>query len=276
MTANNQSAISNGAFWRTIRVELRRAIFSIRFLLGIVMTLAWMILNAAESVRTYDRAVFAGVVQLIRLGLDGLQSTGPVLLAISTIPYTFSYLAEKECGFNKQIIERVGMPTYGICKVVACGTSAFLMGAVALALFIAALSAAGILHTVRYDEVKETYAAIAVTVGSGWYYGMKICHVGLVCSQAAVFSLMVLSFIPNSYVGFLAPLIGYYMADCILALLTRIVSGPLWSLVSPMQLFWGQPLPDIVPSFLWTVFVLVMLMFFFGICFFIRLRKEHI
>lgn len=276
MTTNKQSAISNGAFWRTMRVELIRAVFSSRFLLGILMMLAWMMLNAAESVRSYDRAVFAGVVQLIRLGLDGLQSTGPVFLAISTVPYTFSYLAEKECGFNKQIIERVGMPTYGICKVAACGMSAFLMGVSALVLYIAILSAAGIPHTVRYDEVKGTYAAIAVTMGSGWYYCMKLWHVGLVCSQAAVFSLMVLSFIPNSYVGFLAPLIGYYMADCILTLLTRIVSGPLWSLVSPMQLFWGQPLPDIVPSFLWTLFVLIMLIVFFGICFFIRLRKEHI
>lgn len=275
MTTKKQITINGGAFWRTMRVELIRAVFSVRFLLGVIMVLVWMLLNAAESVSSYDHAVFAGVVQLIRLGLDGLQSTGPVLLAISTIPYTFSYLTEKECGFNQQIIERVGTPTYGICKVAACGISAFIMGVAALALYIAVLSAAGIPHTVRYDEVKGTYAVLSVTMGPGWYYGMKLLHIGLVCSQAAVFSLMILSYIPNSYVGFLAPLIGYYMADCILTLLTRIVSGPLWSLISPMQLFFGQPLPDVMLSFLWTVFVLIMLVVFFGNCFLLRLRKEH-
>ena len=73
-----------------------------RFLLGIFIILVWALFNVAEAVKTYDHAVFAGVIQLIRLGLEGHESTGPVLLAISTIPYAFSYLTEKECGFQQQ------------------------------------------------------------------------------------------------------------------------------------------------------------------------------
>lgn len=259
----------------TLKMELHRAVYSRRFLLSVIMLFMWMLLNAAEAVKSYDHAVFAGVTQLVRLGLDGHQSTGPVLLAISTIPYSVSYLTEKDCGFGQQVIGRVGIRTYGISKVIASAVSAFLMGAAAVTIFIAVLSFVGVPHIVRYDEVKDTYAAIVVTMGSGWYYALKALHVGLVCSQAAVFSLMILAWIPNAYVGFLSPMIGYYLADCILTLLTRIVSGPLWSLVSPMQLFFGQPLANIGFSFLWTLFVLIGLTVSFGRCFLLRLRKEH-
>lgn len=257
-------------------MELRRAICSLRFLLGVLLILVWALLNATEAVKTYDHAVFAGVIQLIRLGLEGHESTGPVLLAISTIPYAFSYLTEKECGFQQQAIERIGVIPYGICKAIAVFISAFLMGVTALWVFIGVLSILGIPPSVRYEEVENTYAVLAATKGPGWYYVVKSFHTGLVCGQAALFSLMIMTWIPNAYVGFLSPLIGYYMADCILSLLTRIVSSPLWSLVSPMQLFFGQPIADAGFSYLWTVLVLVVLAVCFGIRFLLRLGKEYV
>lgn len=224
---------------------------------------------------TYDHAVFAGVVQLIRLGLEGRESTGPVLLAISTIPYAFSYLTEKECGFQQQAMERIGVMPYGICKSIAVFISAFLMGATALWVFIGALTAFGIPHTIRYKEVENTYAVLVATMGPGWYYAVKSFLVGFVCGQAALFSLMIMAWIPNVYVGFLSPLIGYYIADCVHVLLTRIYPSPLWRLVSPMQLLFGQPLSNIKFSYLWTVLVLMTLSVFFTLRFLLWLVKEH-
>ena len=215
------------------------------------------------------------MIQLIRLGLDGEFSTGPVLLSIATVPYAFSYLTEKECGFQQQAVERIDVMTYGICKAIAVFISAFLMGATALWVFIGVLSTLGIPPAVRYEEVENTYAVLAATKGPGWYYVIRSFHTGLVCGQAALFSLMIMTWIPNAYVGFLSPLIGYYMADCILSLLTRIVSSPLWSLVSPMQLFFGQPIADAGFSYLWTVLVLAVLAVYYGIRFLLRLGKEY-
>lgn len=264
-----------GSFGRALAMELYRAVCSARFLLGVLIMLVWALINAAEAVKTYDHAVFAGVIQLIRLGLEGRESTGPVLLAISTIPYAFSYLTEKECGFQQQAMERISVMTYGICKAIATFVSAFLMGVAALWVLIGVLSALGIPHSVRYGEVEHTYAVLAATIGPGWYYAVKSFLMGFVCGQAALFSLMIMAWIPNTYVGFLSPLIGYYMADCVLVLLTRIAPNPLWSLVSPMLLFFGQPLPDIGFSYLWTILVLTVLSIFFGIRFLLRLGKEH-
>lgn len=255
--------------------ELRRGIFSIRFLLGIMIILSWACFNATEAVKTYEHAVFAGVVQLIRLGLEGHQSTGPVLLAIATIPYAFSYLTEKECGFQQQAIERIGVMSYGICKAIAVFLSAFLMGAVALWIFVGILSALGIPHTVRYEEVKDTYAVLVTTMGPGWYYAVKAFLVGFICGQAALFSLMIMSRLPNAYVGFLSPLIGYYTVECVLGLLIRIAPGPLWGLVSPGRLLFGQPMLDVGFSFLWTVLVLMVLSVFFTVCFILQMGKEY-
>lgn len=256
-------------------MELRRAVCSVRFLLGVAMMLVWILLNATEAVKTYEHAVFAGVIQLIRLGLDGHTSTGPVLLAISTIPYAFSYLTEKESGFQQQVVARIGVSTYGICKLIATFFSAFLMGITALCVFVGTLSAIGIPHTVRNEEVKDTYAFLAVTLGPEWYYLAKSLLVGLMCGQAALFSLMIMSWIPNAYVGFLSPLIGYYMAECIFSLLTHIVSSPFWGVISPTQLFFGQPMADAGFSYLWTVLVLALLAVCFGIRFLLQFGKEH-
>ena len=271
MNASIIVCTNKGTFWRALTLELRRAICSMRFLLSVLFVLIWAFLNVIEAVKTYNHATFAGIIQLIRLGLEGHESTGPVLLAISTLPYSFSYIAEKECGFQQQLMARVSVMTYGISKTIATFISAFLMGATALIVFIFTLSTAGIPHTVRFDEVENTYA-----VWAGWYYVAKSCLVGLVCGQAALFSLMIMARISNAYVGFLSPLIGYYLADCILNLVSRIAPSPLWSLVSPMQLFFGQPLSNVKLSYLWTVLVLLALSVCFSIRFLMRIGKECI
>ena len=262
-------------FWRSLRTELHRGIFSSRFLFSVGLMLLWLFFSAAEASGSYEGAVFSGIPVLIRLAITGHFSTGPVLLAISTIPYAYSYLMESECGFQKQAVTRVGYQIYGTCKCVATFLSAFLMGAIALMMFIIISSAIGIPHTVRYDEVRYTYAAFVVTMGHGWYYASKLLHVGLVCGQAAVFSLMAMAWIPNSYVGFLSPLIGYYLYECILSLISRAITNPfLWRLVSANALLAGSAADNPAFNYIWTTSLLSIMALFFGTCFMIRIEKE--
>lgn len=235
----------------------------------------WMSFNAAETVGTYDVAVFSGVPQLLRFAVEGHFSTGPVLLAIACIPYSFSYLTERDCDFKQQAVERVGLFNYSACKAVATFLSAFLMGVVAVGAFIGVLSVMGIPHTVRYDEVQHSYAVLVETMGPGWYYAVKLLHIGLVCGQAAVFSLMIMAWIPNSYVGFLSPLIGYYLIECIEFLLARVIYNPFfWRLINGQALLFGQAADNLLLSYLWTVFLLIAMSLGFGICFIIQLEKE--
>lgn len=267
--------LGGGVFGRTLRLELRRAVYSPRFLLGVGLTLVWMAFNAAEAVGSYPNAVFAGIPVLLRLAITGQLSTGPVLLAVATIPHAFSYLAERECGFQQQAISRVGSVTYARCKSIAIFLSAFLMGAVAIATFIVIASIIGIPHTVRYDEVEHTYAVLAATMGPGWYYAIKIFHIGMVCGQAAVFSLLIMTWVPNSYVCFLSPLIGYYLYECILSILSRFIYNPFFfRLISGDALFWGQAAANPLFSYLWTIYLLSFVTLCYSVCFMIRVEKE--
>lgn len=262
-------------FGRALRLELRRAICSGRFWLGVGLMVLWLGFNAAQAVGSYSGAVFAGVPILIRLATNGKFSTGPVLLAIATIPYAFSYLTERECGFQQQAITRVGQQNYGICKAIAIFFSGFFMGATALIAFVILMSAIGIPHTVRYDEVKYSYAILAATMGPGWYYAVKLLHIGLVCGQAAGFSLLIMTWIPNAYVGFLSPLIGYYLYECILSLLSEVIYKPLlWRMVSADALLAGTTADDPLFNYLWTVSLLSVVALCFGMCFTSRLEKE--
>lgn len=246
--------------------------------------LLWMGFNAAESVGNYNNAVFAGVVQLLQLSLDLHPSTGPVILAIAAIPYSFSYLTERECGFQQQAIERVGLRTYGLSKVLATVISGFLMGVTAVGSLILVLSAMGIPHTVRYDEVQYTYAVLVATRGPGWFYSVKLLHMGLVCGQAALFSLMATAFIPNAYVGFLSPMIGFYILECIQLFLSRIFpSNTVWPLFALWNLFFGSSVnndffgsiaQNLVFTYLWTVGALTLMTVAFGWCFLRKLKKE--
>lgn len=171
----------------SLRVESRQAICSFRFLFSVAILLGWLMLNGAEGVKTYDHAQFAGVTQLLRLAMGGHSATSPVILAISTLPYALRYLTETECGFRQQAVLRVGVLPYGLGKVFATFLSAFSMGFLAVWAFLGTLSLLGIPHTVRYEEVKGTYAIWAVTLGPGWYYLARAALTGLVCGQAALF-----------------------------------------------------------------------------------------
>lgn len=270
-----RTEFDRSSFWQTLWVELHRAILSPRFLLGVCLMLVWLGFNAAETTGSYLGAVFAGVPILIRLATTGRISTGPVLLSIATIPYAFSYLTEREYGFQQQAIIRVGHHNYGICKAVATFLSAFFMGIVALMAFIAIASVLGIPHIVRYDEVKYTYAVLVETMGPMWYYAAELIHIGLVCGQAAVFSLLIMVWIPNSYVGFLAPLLSYYLYECVLSLLSRQIFNPfLWRLISADALLSGSTADNPLLNFLWTVSLLGFVALSYGMCFTMSLEKE--
>lgn len=256
-------------------MELCRAILSPRFMLGVSLMLVWLGFNAAETTGSYSGASFAGVPVLIRLATTGRFSTGPVLLSIATIPYAFSFLTEREGGFQQQAIIRVGLHNYGTCKAIATFLSAFFMGAAALIVFITIASVLGIPHIVRYDEVKYTYAVLVATMGPMMYYLVELIHIGLVCGQAAVFSLLIMVWISNSYVGFLAPLLGYYLYECVLSLLSREIYNPfLWRLISADALLSGSTADNPLFNYLWTVSLLSFGALCYGICFTMSLEKE--
>ncbi len=258
---------------RTLAVDIRRAVYSTRFLMSVALMLFWLAFNAVQSIESYDRAASLGVPMILKIAMTAEFSTGPVLLAIATIPYAFSYLTEHESGYEQQIVERVGRQTYSISKAVSTFLSGFFMGVVAIGIFIAILSTMGITHAVRYEQVEGTYAVLAAK-NPGWYYTIMLVAIGLVCGQAAVFSLMIMGWVPNAYVGFMSPLIGYYIIECIEFLAARHIYNPyFWRKILVSEVLFGQPGGNLLFSYLWKIFLLLSFTLVFGMSFIIHFEK---
>ncbi len=271
----SEFAVSSMA--RVLWMELQRAIFSARFFFGAFLMLLWMAANVVILGINYNIAISIGAISLFQLALDGTQTVGPVILAFSTLPYSFSYLTEQNYGFSQQIVGKIGVKRYGICKVLAVASSAFLMAALSMGGFLLIICYLKIPHTVDYEMVKNLYESLAATRGPFWYYIIRISLTSLACSLAAVFSLLVTTKIPNTYVGFISPLIGYYIVQCLLNLISsNNFTGRIGSLFSLNALFFGQPYGNsILFSFLWTIALLSSVIILMGLSFVLSIRKEH-
>lgn len=262
---------------KALYVELVRSVCSARFMLGVGLMLSWMVFNGAEAAGTYRNAVELGGIYVFQMAIENQISTGPVVLSIATIPYAFSYLTEKRSGYLQMIIGRTGSPTYVVCKALATAISAFLMGVVAGGTYVIILNLLKIPHIASYPLVNESYAVLAIALTPAGYYGIKIALIGLVCAQAALFALATMAWIPSSYVGFLAPITGYYLADSLISTTAKIFpSLHLWALINPFRVFFTQVSSSIGFSLLWTVLFLIELCIAFGNMFAVHVRKECI
>lgn len=281
MTTRTVSAQPKRPFLRVLKVDMRRAVCSRRFLLAVLMMLAWMVANSIHSVPEYAVALKSGAPKLFDNATTGYEYIGPVLLAIATVPYSFSYITEHESGFQRQVAERVGLRAYSISKVLSTALSAFLMAVVAMGLFLAGLCVLKLPHTVFAGSVPNQYLLLVATAGPVWYYAVVFIIRGLVCSLCAVFALMITGWLPNAYVGFLSPLIAYYFNECVLDLLWQLERALTptpainWYLISLRALFFDTVYQrgNLLFSFLWTVTFLATAAVLCGRAFVLRLGK---
>lgn len=262
--------------YRILNLDFRKSICSSRFMLGSILMLLWMISNVVHEIPSYERAVWSGAPYLFDMAVDGTLYMGPVLLVISTIPYSSSYLIEHDSGFQKMIVMRVGITDYCISKVLVTAVSSFLMAMVGMGLFLGALCFFRLPQSVHYDSVKGFYLDLVYTVGPGVYYVVKFVTTGLTCSLSAVFSLMCTSYISNLYMCALSPLIGYYLILCVLDLIALSAQDTvLVVLFNPTALFFGQiSAGNNLFSFIWASTVLITFTVLCGRVFALKLGKD--
>ena len=85
------ASIEGTRFKYMVMMDLRRSIFSIRFLLAIFFFLSWMTMNIAYDLIEYNNLSESSTVYLLRNALDG-SNLGPMMLVIATIPFSTMYL----------------------------------------------------------------------------------------------------------------------------------------------------------------------------------------
>ena len=251
-----------------VMMDLRRSIFSIRFLLAIFFFLSWMTMNIAYDLIEYNNLSESSTVYLLRNALDG-SNLGPMMLVIATIPFSTMYLYEKDSGFLEEIQKRVGIYTYSISKVIVTFISDFLVALISIIVFLALMTFLGIPHTLHNESLAVYYEEISLSEGVIWYYSVKITIAGFVCGLAGVFSLFVSSYIANAYAAILSPVIAYYLWNSILNMVYSLFPANLiWSMVSPYNLFFAQVwLGNSLLSFLWTILLIALLISLVSICF---------
>ena len=105
--------------------------------LTVFLFLAWQWMNCASVMPSTFIFSQNSIVRILSYALS--MGYFNVLLPIGAVPYAWSFLQDRESGFETQAVERVGARAYGVAKVVSTGLSAFLAAAVAVVLFIAAL-----------------------------------------------------------------------------------------------------------------------------------------
>ena len=114
------------ALGRALGVDLRRSVLSGAFLLTVVLMLAWMCFNSAHYLFNPIRWGQISAAKMLFNATCTSLGLAPLLFAIATVPYAWSFLQDRESGFENQAMERVGFWAYGFAKILSVALSAFL------------------------------------------------------------------------------------------------------------------------------------------------------
>ncbi len=258
------------ALGRALGVDLRRALLSKRFLLTVVLLLLWQFLNCSGNILSAYWWSQTSIVYALDYAISNQEVLADLLLPLAAIPYAWSFLQDRESGFELQAVERVGIRAYGLAKLLSVGVAAFLAVAVAMSLFLAGLYVMG-METLPWHPLNNNqYYAIASAGHVSLFYLVRITVAGLTGSLAAVFALTVSAFLSNAYVALLAPLLGFYTSQVLHSLLIPRLSAFRLDFV-----FFCQPIAGSASfSFLWSAVYLLTLTALCARLFLWRLRKE--
>lgn len=269
----------SSGFIRALRVDLHRAVLSRRFLLTVVLILAWLVVNSATNIFVYDFLYFYGIPYSFNQAMVGNDGLGMIVLAMATVPYSTSYLTDRASGFDHHAIKRVGFPTYVASRVVSVGVSAFLAMVAAAGIFLSCLCLSGAQQSIARDaeHLNGVYYELVLTVGPWCYYLVRFTISGLTAALASVFALYATTLVPNIYVALLSPLIGYYTWESVISLIFNLSGGraSFLSLFTMYNNITHQISTDNLFSFLWTTVYLLTLTVLCGRGFVIRTRKEQ-
>lgn len=277
--SNRQFIHQGSCFLRALHVDLHRAVLSWRFLLAVGLLFVWMFFNGCSNIFIFEFLDDFGIPYTFEQALTGADGLGMLALALATIPYSTSYLTDRESGFDHYAINRVGLSAYSYARVVVVGLSAFLAMVTAAGIFLAGLCLSGGDHSVpgNGEFLNGVYYELAATAGPWCYYLVRFTISGLTATAASVFSLYTTTLIPNAYAALLAPLIGYYAYEAIfMKILHLLFNRPTFAIfVSLDNVIRYQVSRNNGFSFLWAAVFLLTLTMLFGRGYVLRLRKEH-
>lgn len=262
------------ALGRALRVDLHRSVCSGTFLLTVALILAWMCFNCSNSLFNESIRQNTSAPRILYDATCSRMGLAPLLFAIGTIPYAGSYLLDRSSGFENQVMERVGCRAYGLSRAFSVAISACLAAVAAMALFLGALYCLDLPAPPARPEGMG-YLDLAAEGNLVSYYLVRITITGLSCGLAAEFGLMVTGWIANSFVGLMAPLVGYYLYEVLFYFGGVMLWWPtLYGMFNLGGVVFAQGFQDPYFSFLWSSVFLLAATVLCGRGFLHRLGKE--
>lgn len=212
------------SFFRSLSVDLKRSIFSRSFLTMVALIFAMQFLNTIYLTTTSMLAKCCWE-DLLEAGLDG--NFTEMLFCIAATGYAWSYCVDHKSGFFQQAVQRVGIRSYCLSRIVSVAVSAFLATVVSMGLFVLfsmALTSGNIVDKSYYRNMG--YMDLVADGKSGLYFVVSCTHMGLACSAIALTGLVVSAYTPNTYMTVFTPLL--------ISMLVQAVNG-----IVGMQMQWS-------------------------------------
>lgn len=215
-----KSTVSN--FWGTFKSDLRRSLFSSRFLVASAGVLLVCLISVADEKELILSAQGSVYYELsLVLSKSGLAQ---LLYMLGAACYVNSFCADWNHQYIRPMVARCGVRNYGVSKTITCALVSVLVVMTGLLLFCL------LLHfklpfasesDLRYISATSAYGPLLLGGFPFGYFLSVSFTVGLFSGCCSVMGLAVSGFMPNKYVAVCAP---FFLSRFILQLTNRAPS----------------------------------------------------
>jgi hypothetical protein len=207
--------------FNTLKCDFKRAFRTPRFLISILLVPvmcflamgndligSWLVADINFSDCNYFLDAFMG-----------FSHFRTILLVIAAIPFVSAFCNDWEHKYIQPLSARTGILNYSVSKVITVFTSSFAVIFLGLTLFTLILSIKApfftdIEGTNSYDILRSNihYGDI-LRKSVPLFYIVKFCMQAFFCAFWCVFALMLSALLPNKFLAFSSPFIGFYFLD---------------------------------------------------------------
>ncbi len=249
-------------FLRTILLDIKRCVFSVRFIIAFFCYGIVIYLSMLPDIRH-------GIIDVILFDTVRQGSVFSILyLLCAAIPCTTMFCEDWENKYLRYNILRSGKSVYAVAKSVSCSCVAFIIIAGAETIFYIVMS----LNMPFYDEsfgMIGSYSMYYIPFQNGNYINyvlnmiiIKALSAGFFCSLALIISVK----IPNIFVALSAPLLSFYFLRSLFDILRVPYSfNPSYMGVGRLEIAGNQVLTLVYGAsyYLFLIAVLCLIFLFF-------------